>query len=97
VTFGAVGWYTPRRVSYSFPPAPRKPLRRTMMGVRVEVREGEQIGQAVRRLKKSIRYQLGWKTALLRPDHFVPQSEVRRKKAWKKLVASWQQKRHYHP
>jgi ribosomal protein S21 len=60
----------------------------TEMGVRVEVEEGESVGKAMRRLKKLQRYQLGWKWDK-RVYHFVPLTEIRRKKAWKKLVLSW--------
>ena len=63
------------------------------MGVRVEVREGERIREAMRRLKKLARYELGWKAAINRPDHYVPRPEIRRKKAWRKLVESWRQQR----
>ena len=64
-----------------------------VMGVRVEVEDGESIGKAMRRLRKAIRYQLGWKAALNGPTHFIPQTEVRRKKAWKKLVMSQRETR----
>src|SRR5215218_9472863 len=56
------------------------------MGGRVEVEGDEPIGKAMRRLRKAIRYQLGWKAALNGPTHFVPRTEVRRKKAWDKLM-----------
>ena len=63
------------------------------MGVRVEVEDGEPIRKAMQRLRKLSRYQLGWKSALNGPTHFIPQPEIRRKKAWDKWIKAQQETR----
>lgn len=73
-------------VGWLFQPASRQPLRRTQMGVRVEVGDGESIGQAVRRFKNLVR-RFGppgaggkspkWHKPPL--DHYVKPSELKRR------------------
>jgi hypothetical protein len=55
------------------------------MGVRVEVEDGESVRKAMERLRRSRRYQLGWKAELHGPTHYIPLPSIRRKKAWQKL------------
>jgi hypothetical protein len=58
------------------------------MGVRVELKESESIVKAMQRLRKLQYYHIGWKD-LRQPNRFVPLTEIRRKKARRKLILSW--------
>src|SRR5262245_39614790 len=60
--------------------------RRTGMGVRVVVGDGEPLGKALRRLKKLVAQQ-----RRRRADYFIPQTEIRRAKAYRRAVLSRQE------
>jgi ribosomal protein S21 len=54
------------------------------MGARVEVRQGESLFQALKRLKKLVWQQRRFRT--WGAEFFVPRTEARRKKKWRKQV-----------
>src|SRR4029077_7138426 len=61
-------------------PATRRPLRRTMMGVKLWVHEGEPLRQVLLRLKKLFNARRGERQRKL---HFIKPSEKRRRKKWR--------------
>jgi len=75
------------------PPVSRQPSRRTIMGIRMRLHEGEPIGQALRRFKKLVelhkkRGKRHKPTPWWYEPHFVRNTEIRRRKEFMKWVKS---------